>query len=95
MTLTLERYTPAVSVRTQAPFLPEELLKESPSTKTLYLYLAPLGAFEASVTDLERCLGMARRSAHGALRRLIKLGLLEVVREPSGSAPGRYRVRQP
>ena len=89
----LERYTPAVSVRTEPPALPKELLAESPSTKTLYLYLKPLGTFEASVTDLEANVGMARRSAHGALRRLLELDLLKVVREPSGSQPGRYRVR--
>ena len=92
MSLILERYTPGVSVRTEPPPLPEALLGESPTTKTVYVYLEPLGEVEVSVTDLEERLGIARRSAHEALRKLKELGLLEVIREPT-SKPGRYRIK--
>ena len=87
--LILERYDPPMLE--DAPPLPKTLQAEPVTTKMLYCYLEPLGEVEVSVTDLEERLGIARRSAHEALRKLRELGLLEVIREPSNQA-GRYRV---
>jgi len=89
----LARYTPFMPARAQAPALPGVLFEERPSTKLVYLHLAPYKEVEVSVRQLEERLGISHRPAFEAMQRLVALGLLEVLEQP-GNRPGRYRVRR-
>ncbi len=90
---TLATHPRGVAVPRDPPHLPAVLKGETPTTRLVYLYLRPYGEVEVSVRQLEGLLGIAHRNAAEALRRLIELGLLEVL-EPATSRPGRYRVKQ-
>jgi len=73
--------------------IPEMLLGLPCSARLTWLYIWAIGEGEYSVRGLANDLGIAPGAAASALRALVRLGLLEVVRPPAGRRPGIYRAR--
>jgi Mn-dependent DtxR family transcriptional regulator len=73
------------------PLLPTVLAQATPTVKLVYVYLEPRGEVEMSVRQLEALLGVSHRPAAEAMARLVKLGLVEALEQPSNQ-PGRYRL---
>ena len=78
------------TVRADPPPLPDRLKAESPVVKFLWAYLG--GELTLSTRELTRLTGVSQPTVDKALRRLRDLGLLEVVKEASGSAPPTFRM---
>lgn len=84
----------SMTVPTEPPPLPPALKDEAPTTKLLFVWLKPQGTVSYTVRELAELLGVATQSVQTALTRLRELGLLRDLEAASGSAPGRYKVRQ-
>ena len=75
------------------PALPEELERETPMTKLLYLWLLPQGEVRYSHRQMAEALHVERYQVSVALKRLRELGLVEDDGQPGYKRP--IRVREP
>lgn len=80
--------------RQAAPALPEQLLKEAPSVKLLYVWLSDKGEVNYSQRSIAQALGMEQVAIKNALKTLRRLGFIKDLGEVKERVTARFVINK-
>ncbi len=72
--------------------VPKSLVESKPSTKILYLFLAPLGLVDYQQGELAEALGISRQSVSAGFDELDALKLIDYKLRPASKSRAVYKV---